>query len=211
MDFRETWNECHKHFIKSRQEIVIDGWLDSFINIIEKCKTPIIDLGCGSGNDTLYLLNRGKKVISVDCSDYAIEKLKENIPETTAVLHDITKPFPFESNSTEVVIADLSLHYFSKEVTKQIISEISRVLALNGHLLIRVNSVNDIEFEAVEGKKIENHFYFVDDVAMEKRFFDEEDIREFFKGWEIEYISEEKMERYVNSKMIWKVCLKNLK
>lgn len=35
MNLRETWNECHKHFIKDRQDIVIDDWLDTFIDIIE--------------------------------------------------------------------------------------------------------------------------------------------------------------------------------
>lgn len=218
MNLRETWNECHKHFIKNREDIVIDEWLDNFSDIIENCKTPIIDLGCGSGNDTLYLINKGKKVISVDCSDYAIEKLKKNIPETTTVLHDMTTQFPFENDFVEVVIADLSLHYFSKEVTKRIISEISRVLTANGYLLIRVNSMNDTNFFAGQGKEIEKHFYLIDDITkgniqnpMEKRFFDEEDIREFFKDWDIEYINEENMDRYGNGKILWKVCLKNLK
>lgn len=215
---KELWNECHKNFIKSREDIVIDEWLDTFSEIIANCKMPIIDLGCGSGNDTLYLINKGKKTISLDCSDYAIEKIKENIPETTTILHDMTKTFPFEENFTEVVIADLSLHYFSKDVTNQIISEISRILTPNGHLLIRVNSMNDTNFGVGQGKEIEKHFYLLDDVtkgnlqnAMEKRFFDETDIREFFKEWEIEYINEEKMDRYGNGKILWKVCLKNLK
>ncbi len=218
MNLRETWNECHKHFIKDRQDIVIDDWLDTFIDIIENSKTPIIDLGCGSGNDTLYLINHGKETISIDCSDYAIEKIKLNIPETKAILHDMTKPFNFANNYTDVVIADLSLHYFSKDVTNQIIAEISRILVPNGHLLIRVNSMNDTNFCAGQGKEIEKHFYFVDDKtkgnirnSMEKRFFDEADIREFFKNWEIEYINEEKMDRYGNGKILWKVCLKNIK
>ena len=162
----------------------------------------------------MYLIKNGKKVISLDYSEIAIQKIKENIPETTTVLHDISKPLPFEKNSAEIVISDLSLHYFSKEVTNQVIAEISRVLMPNGHLLLRVNSTNDNNYGACSGEKIEDNFYLVEDKEkkkMPKRFFDEADIREFFKDWEIEYINEEKMDRYGNGKILWKVCLKNIK
>ena len=84
----------------------------------------------------------------------------------------------------------------------------------NGHLLLRVNSTNDNNYGACSGEKIEDNFYLVEDKEkkkMPKRFFDEADIREFFKDWEIEYINEEKMDRYGNGKILWKVCLKNIK
>ena len=212
--YKDIWNYRHHVEIQHRDSIKFDDWLDSFYDIIEKCETSIIDLGCGSGNDTLYLIKNGKKVISLDYSEIAIQKIKENIPETTTVLHDISKPLPFEKNSAEIVISDLSLHYFSKEVTNQVIAEISRVLMPNGHLLLRVNSTNDNNYGACSGEKIEDNFYLVEDKEkkkMPKRFFDEADIREFFKDWEIEYINEEKMDRYGNGKILWKVCLKNIK
>ena len=31
-----------------------DEWLNDFDEIINNCKTPILDLGCGTGNDSLY-------------------------------------------------------------------------------------------------------------------------------------------------------------
>ena len=38
----------------------------------------VLDLGCGSGNDTLYLINKGKKVISCDQSSNAINNIRKN-------------------------------------------------------------------------------------------------------------------------------------
>ena len=52
----------------------------------------------------------------------------------------------FEDESIEVIIADLSLHYFNDETTKNIVKEIKRVLKCNGYLIARVNSVNDSNF-----------------------------------------------------------------
>jgi 2-polyprenyl-3-methyl-5-hydroxy-6-metoxy-1,4-benzoquinol methylase len=39
--------------------------------------------GCGGGNNTLYLINKGKKVIPCDFSDSAIKQVKMNFPEIT--------------------------------------------------------------------------------------------------------------------------------
>lgn len=207
--YKEFWNECHKKFIKKRENIVHDNWLEEFNEIIEKSSKPIIDLGCGNGHNTLYLIEKGKQTISVDYSDFAIEKIKENIPKTKAVLFDMTEEFPFEDNSAEIIIADLSLHYFSKEITQRIIKEIQRVLVPNGHLLFRVNSVNDINHGALQGEKIEENFYFIKSIT--KRFFDDKSIKKFFEGWEVEYLNEEKMDRYQNNKTLWKCCVKNVK
>ena len=55
------WNDLHSNY--ERDDIKFDDWLEKFEKIINDCSTPILDLGCGSGNDTLYLIKKGKKVI----------------------------------------------------------------------------------------------------------------------------------------------------
>ena len=70
----EYWNSRYK--IKPREEIITDDWLDMFSKEIDGCSTPIIDLGCGGGNNTLYLIKRGKKVIPCDFTDTAINRWK---------------------------------------------------------------------------------------------------------------------------------------
>ncbi len=52
-------------------------WLEKFDDIIMSTQKPILDLGCGGGNDTLYLISKGKQVISCDQSPSAINKYKE--------------------------------------------------------------------------------------------------------------------------------------
>ena len=76
---KDKWNEMYKNY--NIEEIKYDDWLKSFNNEIENCKTPIIDLGCGRGNDTKYLIEKGKKVIPCDYSEKAIENIKKNFPE----------------------------------------------------------------------------------------------------------------------------------
>ena len=138
-NYVDVWNEMHKEFAK-KDIVKYDNWLDEYKDIIANIDTEIIDLGCGvTGNNTIYLLEKGKKVLSCD---FAIEALNiiEKINGSKTLLFDMLEPFPLEDNCTNLVIADLSLHYFKDEDTKKIIKEIQRILKPNGYLFIRVNS-----------------------------------------------------------------------
>lgn len=202
----QRWDSVHQNY--DRSDIKYDDWLDLFDRAIVHCKTPIIDLGCGSGNDTLYLIEKGKIVIPCDYSKKAIENIKNNFPEVQrAECFDMSKGLPFEDNFTDVIIADLSLHYFLEQKTMEILEEIKRVLKPNGILLYRVNSVKDVNHGARQGKEVENHLYETTDGRL-KRFFDEKDIKEYFAGWESLYLHEETMGRYKKEKILWKGAVK---
>lgn len=203
------WNNIHTEY--NREDIKFDDWLGKFDEIIENADLPIIDLGCGSGNDTLYLINKNKKVISCDLSENAISNIKKNFPEILdAKVVNMLDGLPFDDNSADLIIADLSLHYFNKNDTIYIINEIKRVLSNNGHLIFRVNSINDVNHGAGKGTEVEKNLFLTNDNRL-KRFFDIEDINYFFGSFEIEYIKEEIMTRYELEKRLYRGCVKNIK
>ena len=154
-----------------------DLWLDEYIDLFDKDK-EILDLGCGIGADTLYLLEKGYKVLSTDFSNEALQSIKNNIPNSKTMYLDMRDKFPFEDNSYSIIVADLSLHYFDNETTIHIMNEIKRILSNNGILLARVASVNDFNFGAGEGEELEKNYYF--EGAYTKRFFDLEDVNKYF-------------------------------
>lgn len=200
------WDDIHNKY--ERNEIKLDDWLDKFESIIKDCSTPILDLGCGSGNDTLYLIEKGKEVISCDQSSNAISNIIKNFPEVyDTKCFDMLDGMPFDSDSFELIIADLCLHYFKKEDTVKLLNEIKRILVSGGHLIFRVNSINDVNHGAGQGNEIEHHLYETSDKRF-KRFFDEDDIRFFFKDFDIEYLNEEIMTRYKLEKRLFRVCVK---
>ena len=203
---KNKFNVLYKDY--KRSNIKYDKWLELFDNELIECNTPIIDLGCGSGNNVLYLIEKGKEIIPCDYSENAIESIKVNFPEIKKIkCFDMIDGLPFVDNYTDIIISDLSLHYFSKATTMYIIDEIKRVLKPNGILLIRVNHINDFNNGTKKIKEIEKHYYETEDGRF-KRFFDRNDIVDFFKNWDIQYINEEIMKRYGNDKIVWECKIK---
>lgn len=202
------WNNIIKETKPEKPDY--DLWLNKYDDILNESKDlPIIDLGCGWGADTLFLIEKGYKVIACDFSKEAVKRVKKFIPSAKVMQFDMLDGLPFKDKETKIVISDLSLHYFSLIDTKRIISEIRRVLVENGVLICRVNSVNDINYGAGQGIQIEENFYYIDGVY--KRFFDEQHINMFFEDWETIYINEYSTNKYNNrNKVLWEIAVKNI-
>lgn len=202
----DKWDKTFKDFPIRKPRY--DDWLDKHKEILTFSeKTPIIDLGCGFGGNTLYLFERGYDVISCDFSEEALKRLKKYIPYATARKFNMLSGLPFKDDSKKVIIADLSIHYFLWEDTKKIIKDLKRILVKEGVLLCRVNSINDINYGAGQGIKIEENYFNIN--GRYKRFFDEKSLKCLFKDWEILYLGEDTMKRYVHEKILWEVVVGN--
>lgn len=158
---------------------VFDAWLDDYATDLEKHKDDLIlDLGCGIGADTQYLIKKGFKVLSTDYSEEALKSIKENIPGSQTKYVDMNNPLPFEDNTFYVIIADISLHYFDESTTISLMNEIKRILKVGGFLLARVSSINDVYYGAGSGKQIQERFY--DHGSYAQRYLNESDVDRFF-------------------------------
>ena len=191
-NFIEEWN--HTHQVYNEGCIISDDWLIEFEEYFLPLNGLFLDLGCGSGNDTNTLINKyGKHVISCDFSNVALSQIKRKIPTVETCQFDMTEPFPFEDDKFDCVITDLSLQYFDRETTSSIINEISRVLVSGGLLLLRVSSTEDINYGALKGDYLDYHYYYVQ--YRNKRFYDKQDVMDFFSDWDNVLIKDETMEK----------------
>lgn len=197
------WDRIHLKYTFS-----YDNWFDKYIYLLNK-NDKIIELGCGRAYTSLYLLDNGfKDVTACDFSTEVISILNTEYKELNTSVFDMSESLPFKDNEINVIIADLSLHYFDTEKTKYIISEIYRVLKSGGYLIGRVNSTNDKYHIPVNAKVLEKNFYY--DGEIYKRFFIEEDFNELFKDFEIISLEEKHMDRYEKPKTLWEFCIKKL-
>lgn len=162
----------------------------------------VLELGAGQGQDSIFFRKRNYEVISSDNELSIIERADQNAHEyfngsygpMRFQLIDISNIFPLDSNFVDVVYAHLSLHYFDYEVTKQVFSEIYRVLKPGGVLAFLVNSTNDPEFNT--GVKLEDHFF--ETSGTKKRYFSINDALGFTKEFEV-ILCDDKGETYKDS------------
>jgi SAM-dependent methyltransferase len=180
-----------------------DPWLDKWLALIQKKSAGgfVLELGCGGGLDTVELLSAGCKVIGMDISRESLAECTKAAPDADIIQTDISKPLPFAKDSASVIIASLSLHYFSWEVTMQISSEIKRCIKDGGLLLTRFNSTNDRYHGSLSTQEIEPNFYCVG--TRTKRFFDERSMQLFLEGWDIQFLEENVIHRYEKPKYVW--------
>lgn len=174
---RDYWNENFR--IMRFPEY--DGFLDEYLPEI-KAAGKVCDLGCGNGVDTAFLTANGIRPVSCDFSPTALDALKKRIPNADVRLFDMTEGLPFEDESFDVLIADLSLHYFPMETTRRIFGDIRRVLRAGGLFRLRVNAVEELPANG-DFEEIEPDYYRVGGCT--KRFFREETLADLLDGFEI--------------------------
>jgi len=183
-----------------------DPWLDKWIPLIQQKSTNglVLELGCGSGWDTAELLDADCQVIATDMSMKNLSECRLTAPQATHVQLNHSTLLPFANYSVSVILASLTLHYFTWTVTIQIASELRRCLKEDGVLLIRVNSTNDVNYGAsTTAPPIEPNFYQVG--TSTKRFFDETSVRMFLEGWDIQFLEENIIHRFEKPKSVWEV------
>lgn len=139
----------------------------------------ILELGAGTGSDSLFLAGQGFEVVATDFSQPALDKLKETAIDNTHIeteQFDLSNPFPFEDQSFDAVYAHLALHYFNRQTTQQIYDEIYRVLKPEGVVAVLLNSTADSEYG--QGERIEDDYFDISDKGP-KRYFSPESLSTF--------------------------------
>ncbi|NHF61620.1 class I SAM-dependent methyltransferase [Flavobacteriaceae bacterium TP-CH-4] len=99
-----------------------------------------IDLGAGNGIQSIALKRLGFEVVAVDFNEQLLKELKAN-PNAKGVktkLLDITQVRELESLKPELIICcgDTITHLDSKERIEKLISDCTKILTDNGHLIL---------------------------------------------------------------------------
>ncbi len=204
LNFREEWNRIFARL--EGDPGGEDAWLDRWRDLILRSNrsAPILDLGCGAGEDALLLSRWGFGVVAADFSEKALGLASRRAPEAETRHVDITEGLPFPDAHFGAIVASLSLHYFPWSKTVEVLEDVGRCLVPGGHLLARLNSTNDPHYAAARKKEIEPNFYLID--GSPKRLFDRDDIVALFRpDWKMVDAVERTSNRYGDEKTLWEI------
>lgn len=205
---KNYWNdEYWKNHLKTNEgeklDFLDDLWIIKYEDIINRItKGKALDLGCGLGQYTKYLFDKGFDVISADISIEALNKVKENINEANIVQLDMSQPLKFDNDTFELVFANLSIHYFDENTTKSLVKEIKRIVKNNGYFIGTVNSSKGYEFIKDHAIKLDENYYFSN--GRNIRLWNKEQFDYFFEEFTLIKLEEEKTSRWNRPKDMWK-------
>ena len=96
----------------------------------------IMEIGCGTGKNTVFLAQLGRHVRALDFSAGMIARAREKLllDNVTFTVADITQRWPGEDGSVDLVTCNLVLEHVPELFS--IFAEASRVLAKGGHLFV---------------------------------------------------------------------------
>jgi SAM-dependent methyltransferase len=183
-----------------------DPWLMRWMpRVLERAAgLPVLEIGCGGGEDSETLAGHGLDLVAFDLSAQAVAAAQARVPAARFLCRDVREPFPV--NAAGVVVASLSLHYFPWAETEALVARVRETLLPGGMLLCRLNSTLDHHFGASGHAAIAENYYLVDGAP--KRFFDRAAVdRLFAQGWRMLGVEEQVSHKYDRPKALWEVVL----
>jgi demethylmenaquinone methyltransferase/2-methoxy-6-polyprenyl-1,4-benzoquinol methylase len=94
-------------------------------------ETKVLDLCCGSGQATEYLVKSSQDVIGLDISPVSLQRAQRNVPQANYV-EALAEEIPFPDAEFDLVHTSVAMHEMKPAVLQQILKEVYRVLKPGG-------------------------------------------------------------------------------
>ncbi|HBL12756.1 MAG TPA: SAM-dependent methyltransferase [Cyanobacteria bacterium UBA11162] len=94
-------------------------------------ETRVLDLCCGSGQATRFLVEYSQNVTGLDVSLVSLQRAKRNVPQAQYV-EGFAEDMPLPDNQFDLVHTSVAMHEMPPAILQQILKEVYRVLKPGG-------------------------------------------------------------------------------
>ena len=153
-----------------------------------------IDIGCGAGNDTVYLINKGWEVTAIDREDVESRISKRLNQEQLAKFKFQRQIFEdIKLEKCNLIVANSSLSFCKKEKFQELWNKINNSIEQNGYFIGNFFGVNDSWAKSKPNMK----------------FFTESEVKELFKDFKIIKFKEVEKDGATGLKKMkhWHLCI----
>lgn len=123
-NFATVTKDHEHHFLVERAEALVPAG---------EQERYALDLGCGAGRNTRFLLSRGWHVTAVDAEPAAIAIVSEMKNENLRVVQSKFEDFEFGEARYDLVCAQFSLPFTPRDKFATVIARIKKALKLGGY------------------------------------------------------------------------------
>ncbi|HJO94175.1 MAG TPA: class I SAM-dependent methyltransferase [Victivallales bacterium] len=155
----DAYNKCAPVFAKifknyRRYQNILVKFQNKYLNKV----SSILDIGCGSGNNSklLFDLNNNYHITGVDLSDKMIKLAKITAPHCIFDVQDI-RELEFQ-NKFDAIISSFSIVHLTNEETIFLFQKMNELLNIGGYLYLSFMSGKKPGFETTSFSK--KFFYF---------------------------------------------------
>ncbi len=99
--------------------------------LIISSETKVLDLCCGSGQATQYLVQYSQDVTGLDISLLSLQRAQRNVPQAKYV-EALAEEMPFRDAQFDLVHTSVAMHEMKPSALQQILKEVYRVLKPGG-------------------------------------------------------------------------------
>ena len=134
----ETWNKVAKLYEDKFMDLdLYNDTYDKFCELLSKKKSTILEIGCGPGNITKYLLAKRPdfEILGTDISPNMIELAKINCPKAEFEVIDSRKIENIK-NKFDAIICGFCLPYLSELDVEKFIIDCRNLLTENGIIYV---------------------------------------------------------------------------
>ncbi len=98
-------------------------------------ETHVLDLCCGSGQATKFLVARSRHVTGLDASPLSLRRARQNVPQAE-YSEAFAEAMPFADGQFDLVHTSVALHEMEPSQLQQILGEVYRVLQPGGYFTL---------------------------------------------------------------------------
>lgn len=133
---KQTYNDIALEWSKRRPVEWMQNSIDKFVSLFNQGDS-ILDVGCGSGDKSAYMIEKGLNVTGVDFSEKMIEIAKREVPKGEFHVMDINKLDDLNKEFDGIFARAVLLHIPKKEIPI-ILSKLKNCIKDHGYLYIAV-------------------------------------------------------------------------
>ncbi len=128
-----NWAETYDSIVNPTRNLDEKVVRTELIDIKDK---DIVEAGCGTGKNSVYFAEYAKSLRAFDISDEMLSVAKTKVKNRSVefLIHDITKPWPFDNQICDLVSINLILEHI--ENINFVFQEAFRILRKKGGLFV---------------------------------------------------------------------------
>ena len=130
-----AYDDIAEAYWEAYQEADEADWVHWEQFVVACNQKKVLDMGCGTGDATIYLKKRGINACGIDLSDGMLKMAQKNSDDIIWIKGDICN-CPFPDKSFYGIVLSYTINHLNIEMAKMVFSEIERLLQDCGYLLI---------------------------------------------------------------------------